>query len=286
MRDDCFVQAIVTSINAKIDRTISLKVSEKDKENLQATLEDPRLEDRSIENLLVESLNQPHNWKLFRDAVREYITLQKPIVCGKYYSVLDSSRLEVEKALRAVQNLNISWTLATSAAMDKLLNSLLSKFVEDSVVSIKEKLDTKIDQPSPKVISAASSATPHSSDSEANEEKPVKKLAELYTDLLYDRAKKCVNEEIVTQAGKPLLETFVRYIEHAIHSTDVPEGLNNYLTELTDDKYSIEERGKEVIALQTRLFVSHDLHQAVRKSYQKKPSEQLKQLIVLYNHST
>ena len=247
------------------------------------------MEGRNTENVIVDSLNQPHNWKLFRDAVREYITLQKPIVCGKYYSVLNSSRLEhgfeVEKALRAVQNLDRTWTLATSAPMGKLLNSLLSKFVEDSVVSIKEKLDTKIDQPSPKVASKPSPATPQSSDSAANEEKPAKKPAELYTDFLYDRAKKCVDEEIVTQAGKPLLETFVRYIEHVIQSTDTPEGLNNYLGELTDDKYSIEERGKEVIALQTRLFVSHDLHQAVRKSYQKKQTEQLKQLIILYNHS-
>jgi hypothetical protein len=244
---------------------------------------------RNIENVIVESLYQPHNWKLFRDAVREYITLQKSIVCGKYYSVLNSSRLErgfqVEKALKAVQNLNTTWTLGTSAPMGKLLNSLLSKFVEDSLVSIKEKLETKIDPPSAKVISSATPVTPHSTESEAKEEKPSKKPAELYTDLLYNRAKKCVNEEIVTQAGKPLLETFVRYIEHAILTTDVPEGLSNYLSELTDDKYSIEERGKELIALQTRLFVSHDLHQAVKKSYQKKQTDQLKQLIILYNHS-
>ena len=76
----------------------------------------------------------------------------------------------------------------------------------------------------------------------------IKNPAKLYIDLLYDRASKCINEEIVAQAGKPLLETFVRYIEHVIESTDAPKGLNKYLDELTDDKYSIEERGKEVIA--------------------------------------
>lgn len=284
----CSFQAIVTSINAKIDRNISLKVSDKDKANLQATLEDPRINGRNITHLIVDSLNQSHNWKLFRDALREFITLQKSILCAKYYTVLDSNRnkrgFQVEKALAAVQNLSTGWTLTSSQAMNKLLNSLLSKFVEDSIVSIRESLNSKVKQSSAKVTNTPSPAAAQTSDAEEKAEKVDKTPTELYIDYLYDRASKYVNEEIVTQAGNPLLETFVRYIEHAIESTEAPEGLNHYLSELTDDKYSIEERGKEVIALQTRFFVSNDLHQAVRKSYQKKPNEQLKELIILYNH--
>ena len=235
---------------------------------------------------------------MFRDAVREYITLQKPIICTKYYDILNSNRIErgfqVEKALKAVQKLDKTWQLASLQAMTKLLNSLLSKFVEDSIVSISEKLDSEIeissnvsefDEFNSEMYSRKSTASPDLSDSESNDEESNRKPAELYTNLLYDRARKCVNEEIVAQAGKPLFETFVRYIEHAIESTDAPEGLNNYLGELTDDKYSIEERGKEVIALQTRLFVSNDLHQAVQKCYQKNPTEQLKQVMNQYNHS-
>jgi hypothetical protein len=187
----------------------------------------------------------------------------------------------VENALRAVQKLNSAWKPTSSETMSKLLNSLLSKFVEDSTVSISEKLDSEVESSSEESDSKASDA----SDTDSSDRKSSQDPTQFYLDLLYDRAKKCVNEESVTQAGKPLLEIFVRYIEHAIESTDAPEGLNNYLGELTDDKYLIEERRKEVIALQTRLFVSHDLHQAVRKSYQKKPTEQLKQLIILYNHS-
>ena len=275
-----------------------MKVSDNAGENLEAILEDPRINDKTTKNLIIDSLNQPHNWKLFRDAVREYITLQKSIICAKYYDILNSNRIErgfrMEEALKAVQKLDKTWELASSEAMTKLLNSLLTKFVEDSIVSISGKLDSEIeisskvsefDESNSEMYSRKSTTSSDSSDSESNDDESNKKSAKLYIDLLYDRASKCINEEIVVQAGKPLLETFVRYIEHAIESTDAPEGLNNYLVELTDDKYSIEERGKEVIALQTRLFVSNDLHQAVQKCYQKNPTEQLNQVMNQYNHS-
>ena len=201
----------------------------------------------------------------------------------------------MEEALKTVKKLDETWKLASLKTMTNLLNSLLRKFVEDSIVSISEKLDSEIeissnvsefDESNSEMYRRKSTTSSDSSDSESNDKKSNKEPVKLYIDLLYDRASKCVNEEIVAQTGKPLLETFVRYIEHVTESTDVPEGLNNYLDELTDDKYSIEERGKEVIALQTRLFVSNDLHQAVQKCSQKTPTEQLKQVMNQYNHST
>ena len=245
--------------------------------------------------MIIDSLNQPHNWKLFRDAVREYITLQKPIVCAKYYDVLNLNRIDcefhVENALKAIHKLDETWKVASLETMIKLLNSLLSKFVEDSIVFLDEKLTSEFgssnsddDDEGDKVDFEFDSSD--SNDSESSYEESNEKPTKLYFDLLYDRASKCINEEIVTQAGKPLLETFVRYIEHIIESTDTPDRLNSYLTELTDEKYSIEERGKEVIALQTRLFVSNDLHRAVQKCYQQNPTEQLKQIIKQYNHCT
>ncbi|CAF1033975.1 unnamed protein product [Adineta steineri] len=262
------VKAIITSINAKIGHNIFLKVSDEACENLEAILEDTQINDKTTKNLIIDSLNQPHNWKLFREAVREI-----------------ERGFRVEKALKAVQKLDKTWKLASSEAMTMLLNSLLSKFVEDSIVSISDKMDSEIEISSNASEFNESTVSSDSSDSESDDEESNKNSTKFYIDLLYDRASKCVNEEIVAQAGKPLLETFMRYIEHLIESTDVPEGLNNYLDELTDDKYSIEERGKEVIALQTRLFVSNDLHQAVQKCYQKNPTEQLEQVMNQYNLS-
>jgi len=258
--------------------------------------------------LIIDSLNQPHNWKLFRDAVREYITLQKPIVCAKYYDVLNLNRIDcefhVENALKAIHKLDETWKVTSLETMTKLLNSLLSKLVEDSIVSLDENLDSEsvnsdsndeddwesADSDSNEEDDGenldSESANSNPTDSEFSDEESNEKASKLFINLLYDRASKCVSEEIVTQAGKPLLETFVRYIEHTIESTHTLDHLSNYLAELTDEKYSIEERGKEVIALQSRLFVSNDLHRAVQICYQKHPTEQLKYIMKHYNHST
>ena len=277
MRSNFCFQAIITSINAKLDHTISLKVSDNAHVNLKAIFQDKRINNKTIRDLIIDSLNQPHNWKLFRDAVREYITLQKPIVCAKYYDVLNLNRIDcefhVENALKAIHRLDETWKVTSLETMTKLLNSLLSKLVEDSIVSLDENLDSE-------------SANSNPTDSEFSDEESNEKASKLFINLLYDRASKCVSEEIVTQAGKPLLETFVRYIEHTIESTHTLDHLSNYLAELTDEKYSIEERGKEVIALQSRLFVSNDLHRAVQICYQKHPTEQLKHIMKHYNHST
>lgn len=253
--------------------------------------------------LMQQYLEQPHNWRIFGENLRDILIRMKPSFAKAYFEAINRSRnsegkIDTERALMECKKTDETFDYIISSISKNLFKSTISKIIENSVLATDESEEKGDDPPKIKIpqtflepgleINIASddesdSSTTGGKMTPAEQEK--QELINIYAMAVKGKMENILEHEINSQLTKPLTTMFSKYIESSNLNTEEFPEFSKYLEENTDSKYSIEEKKKQVLAFQSMPFIVHDLQEIVRNSYNENPKEELLSKIILHGHA-